>query len=917
MAWWLAVTALAAGCNAYDDGLLDRPTRAPDRGITSDGGGVSQGGSGGSTQSGAPDGGDASAGSGGSAGGSSGSGGSAPPIGTFDPLTCSGGECWWSQETADGCRSASAPTAEQRPSAPAGDVPTEATGEGDIYLGWTRIRLGAYLPDGSSDPDAWQGFGLDLDGTCTNSADCRAVSGAVSCKSPAPQIPFDGELCRDNTFARLQPVAAMVPEIGTTFGISEGVFNCELWRGSYNLITKISGYNGQPNDPHVRVDFYASDGLERPMGWSCPVEDYAATYPLWRTSATWRIDESTLSAPIESEGSLPDSVNADPDAYVRDGFLVARPPDGTNFRLIGNAMPYRGFPLRVHGGYWIGHLQRAQDGTWTMRDGLSAGRIKRDDLIQGFREVGFCPGQGIDTFYEAMVTYVQENADVLADGSHDPAAECDAMSFGIAFEASQLTPGAAGPVEPLLECCPPGVSAEQCATVCGDGAVTGDEQCDTAITGNASGACPSSCAPLDGCTPTMLTGSECTAHCAPLPITEIVQGDGCCPPGANQTGDDDCEAACGNGVVEGGETCDPAESCERACSSSDACLTAMASGSAERCDLACALVPVTACANGDGCCPDGCTQAMDNDCSAMCGDGFVGPGETCEAGSATPCPASCDDAQACTSDVRTGSASNCNVRCNHVNIIQPVNGDGCCPPGANANNDNDCTATCGNRVVESGERCDGNCPSTCNDSKVCTTDALVGSGCSRRCSFTDITQPANGDGCCPPGANANNDDSCMPVCGNGAIEVGEGCDDRNTTAGDGCANCQIETSEQMCRAIVDDTACSACSCRSCTAVMVNCFGSSNAAMNARCKTMVDCGRARGCSGSDCYCGDYDLFSCVLGLANGPCRAEVEAAAESTAPLTIQERADDTRYALGRANAVAECALASCASACDL
>ncbi|HMI93701.1 MAG TPA: hypothetical protein VK509_20145, partial [Polyangiales bacterium] len=253
---------LAAGCSTYDDGLIDDSARAPDRPITSDGGmGMTQSGSGGgSAPVGMPDasGGSSAAGSGGSnAAGSGGSAGTAPPVGTFDPLTCSGGECWWSQETADGCRSAGAPTAEQRPSEPpAGDVPAEgaAVDESDIYLGWSRIRLGAYLQDGTADIDAWQGFGLDLDGTCTNSADC-AVGGAVACKSPAPQLPFDGQLCRDNTFARLQPVAAMVPEIGANFGIAESVFNCELWRGSYNIVTKISGYNGQPNDPHVRVDF--------------------------------------------------------------------------------------------------------------------------------------------------------------------------------------------------------------------------------------------------------------------------------------------------------------------------------------------------------------------------------------------------------------------------------------------------------------------------------------------------------------------------------------------------------------------------------------------------------------------------------------------------------------------------------------
>jgi cysteine-rich repeat protein len=272
----------------------------------------------------------------------------------------------------------------------------------------------------------------------------------------------------------------------------------------------------------------------------------------------------------------------------------------------------------------------------------------------------------------------------------------------------------------------------------------------------------------------------------------------------------------------------------------------------------------------------------------------------------------------CTSDVRTGSAANCNVRCNHVNITQAINGDGCCPPGANANNDNDCTAVCGNQVVESGERCDGNCPGACNDNNVCTSDQLIGSGCNRRCNFAAITAPANGDGCCPAGANANNDDSCPSMCGNGVVEPGEGCDDSNGTAGDGCASCQIETSEQMCLGVVGNSeACATCSCRACTSVMVQCYASTDATKNARCRALVDCGRAEGCSGDDCYCGGWDPISCALGFADGPCKSEVQAAAESTSPLTIQGRSNDTFYALGRANAVAACARTQCASPCGL
>jgi cysteine-rich repeat protein len=915
-AWALALACSGLGC--YDEGLLDPGTlKDPVVGPGSDAGASD------------PDGGGATPGrprDGGANDGSTPSDATtpvpdaAPPVSTFDPLTCEAGECWWSRMQ-DGCRSAGAPRPEDRPSSE-GDGDDEL---GDIYLGWSRIRLGSSAPDGSPSPTAWQGFGLDLDGVCTNSSTCSQVEDAVSCRSVTRQIPYDGELCRDNTFASLQPIAAQVPEIGGTFGISEDVFNCELWHGSYNVIMRVSGYNGRANDSQVRVDFYVSGGLERQPAWRCPLEDYRDTYPLWRTSATWTIDEDSLSGPIEEAGTLPDSTIADPNAYVRQNYLVARLPDGALLRLAGDGQPYRGFPLVVQQGLWIGHLLRGQDGTWTVRDGLAAGRTRKEDLIRSFREVGFCPGLGLDPFYDAMVNYVNENADVLAGGEVDPETDCDAISLGIAFEASQITPGSAVALDPLVECCPPGVTLEQCLTVCGDGEVTGDEHCDTAIDEGA-GACPTACAPLDACTPQVRVGEGCATRCDPREITDRVTGDGCCPYGANATEDGDCPSICGNGVVEPGETCDPSSSCPETCTTTNACLMAVAAGSAGECTATCTLVPVTTCTGGDGCCPDGCSQANDSDCSAACGDRIVDPsaGETCEpnplSGRGPRCPSSCDDGNACTTDVRTGSSANCNVVCTHTAITQPQNGDGCCPPGANANNDSDCSPVCGNGVREGTELCDGNCPTSCNDGIACTADTVTGTACNRRCTFTDITTPQNGDGCCPPGAHANNDDDCAPVCGNGEVEPGELCDDGNTVSNDGCSStCQVEADQAMCLSLLGtNTACSQCTCLDCRPQAVACYGSSSADANARCEAMVACGRENDCSGADCYCGTIDDFTCIVfGIANGPCRPQVEAAAYSTDRYVILSRSSNTDYPLGRANALATCVRAECASECGL
>ncbi len=841
---WIAVCALGAGCSAYKSSLLAKPSHDA---AVSEGDGAVAGGDAaeadaGIDAGGALDGGPADSGA--TESGPTDSGSTNPPP---DAGSCAAGQCWWSQTSGE-CASAGVPTREDRP-ASSGDVENQDVDP--IYLGWTHVRLGSTEPDGTATDTAWEGFGLDLDGVCTNSSTCPSMQGVVSCKSAGMQIPFDGELCRDNTFASLQPVTARVPEIGQQFGLSEDVFNCALWRGSYNIIIRISGYNGQPDDPHVRVDYYISDGLEQSQAWQCPLDGYSDMYPLWRASSPWHIDSSGLSGPVDTPGQLPDSLISDSDAYVRSGYLVSFVPDGTVLRLAGDGMPYRGFPLKSYSGIWVGNLEQGQDQIWRIHDGLAVGRTRSDDLIESFRQIGFCEGMGFDSFYQSMVQYVQENADILASGEPNPDTPCDAMSFGIAFEASQLTPGDAGPILPLFECCAPGKTVQECSAVCGDGTVSGDEMCDTAISAGQPGACPSSCAPIDHCNPQALVGSGCDAHCEPMPVTAFVSGDLCCPPGGNAANDSDCVAMCGNDVVEPGETCDPSSSCP-VCSSSNPCLTAVTTGTPQTCDVACSLMPVTACAGGDQCCPEGCTYSNDADCPMGCGDGVLDPsaGETCEAGTSTPCPTSCDDGDSCTSDQQTGSAANCNVVCTHTPVTQLQNGDGCCPAVANANN--------------------------------------------------------------------NTDSDCAPVCGNGVVEGSEQCDDGNQTAGDGCAGCMIETPQQICvvKTGVDD-ACSECGCANCLNESNACFGASSSKDVMLCKALIDCGRAHSCLGNDCYCGTADLFSCLLGFGDGPCRAQVEAAAKTTDPATISTRSSDTNYPVGRANALGSCASTSCGSECGL
>ena len=277
--------------------------------------------------------------------------------------------------------------------------------------------------------------------------------------------------------------------------------------------------------------------------------------------------------------------------------------------------------------------------------------------------------------------------------------------------------------------------------------------------------------------------------------------------GLDEFCDPTCKLTCGNGTVDDtvGELCDTglADSCPASCDDAQACTTDVLDGSA--CTANCVHSAITGPADGDGCCPAGGNANTDDDCSANCGNGILETGEACDTGitaGAGACPTTCNDAQSCTTDVLM-NPNTCDAVCSNTAITLPINNDGCCPTGANSGTDNDCLASCGNGVVDSGETCDtgiasgtGSCPTMCIDGNVCTTNVLSNPGtCTAACAFPPITAPTNGDGCCPAGANANNDNDCTPVCGNNATETGEQCDDGNTMNGDACSStCQLSPS---------------------------------------------------------------------------------------------------------------------------
>jgi hypothetical protein len=195
-------------------------------------------------------------------------------------------------------------------------------------------------------------------------------------------------------------------------------------------------------------------------------------------------------------------------------------------------------------------------------------------------------------------------------------------------------------------CCPQGGDAtvdSDCTEVCGNGVVEPSEQCDTGIGAGQTGACPQTtadCDDSDPCTTDSLeSAGTCQAHCDHETVTALQDGDGCCPAGGSSLTDDDCPVACGNGVVEAGETCDSGISsgspgaCPTAADCDDQLSCTIDSVVNDgTCQAECDHQAITACTGGDGCCPSGCDPSSDSDCQGVCGDGTLDGGETCDTG---------------------------------------------------------------------------------------------------------------------------------------------------------------------------------------------------------------------------------------------------------------------------------------------
>jgi hypothetical protein len=379
--------------------------------------------------------------------------------------------------------------------------------------------------------------------------------------------------------------------------------------------------------------------------------------------------------------------------------------------------------------------------------------------------------------------------------------------------------------------------------------------------------------------------------------------------------------ACGDGRVEADEFCDLAISPERPgacpnhCVDTNPCAPKRLIGSG--CDRHCVTAPVTAAVDGDGCCLGDLDVSEDSDCG-FCGDGIVGPGETCDPPATCQTEQDCRPPNGCIATTYSGSPDDCDALCMPSLLDSCISSDGCCPANCNASNDSDCSDRCGDGRVdeEAGETCEPTntrapCPTTCDDGDPCTSDLQLGSptNCNVACSHTPITAAADGDACCPSGETATTDSDCKSTCNGGVSDSGAACAADAATPQDGAQRCLaiLATTDTSASA---SAACRECGCSACSSVMLPCYASGDSDRDAKCVSAFECTQQNNCFNA-CYCGSNLLCT----NPSGPCTQPFEAAAVTPSATAVGRCSEDQSCPLYWARVYRECLQTYCSRDC--
>lgn len=301
--------------------------------------------------------------------------------------------------------------------------PVDATAGGSLrfVVALRRVWL-AELPDG--------GFaGLDLDLTCT-------------CQGQGPTCVAAHDSC-DEAEGRDSAMAELFGMLNTYLQLDGGMssyFSAAAEDGWWTTLMRIEHYNGEADDAQVTLSWYTTTGLQDVDGG-----------PSWDGDDQWPVSDKALDAGSGVGDPVDYPLYSDPYAYITDHVLVAALPRA-EVNIAGSAARV---VLLLTGGGLTARLVQTNQG-WALRDGVVGARIPTDDLfsmLSSFRGVSQ-PVCMNSMAYPAFHSAICEAPDILIQPL-SAGSPCEAVSFGLAFEADPALLGAVEPEEAPDGGCPP------------------------------------------------------------------------------------------------------------------------------------------------------------------------------------------------------------------------------------------------------------------------------------------------------------------------------------------------------------------------------------------------------------------------------------------------------------------------------
>jgi hypothetical protein len=305
--------------------------------------------------------------------------------------------------------------------------------DGGVNLAVHEVFLGDTDRNGTASQNAWQQYGMNLDGKVTtlSSTDvCMLAAGA-------PRVAqVDGLNGIDNSWGE-----NILPIIETAAGSNfSTTFNAQIAAGAWTLMFDVAGLTADPNQTAQSTPAQLFVGSTFPGT------------PSWTAADNWPVDSVYL---IDGQTVAGGSKTQFPFGSMMGGTWSSGAPVDFPFdvTLQGATMH-----LTIH----VARVTFAHSAPTQAQMGVIAGVLDTNEFIQQLGIIvgritngSICPGSGT---FNSIASQIQQAEDILLDGTNSAGVPCTGISIGLGFTADQIGPPqtvAPPPVQPPDPCAPP------------------------------------------------------------------------------------------------------------------------------------------------------------------------------------------------------------------------------------------------------------------------------------------------------------------------------------------------------------------------------------------------------------------------------------------------------------------------------